>query len=118
MIDKKRPSIPRSVIALGLVSLFTDAAMEMIYPLIPVFISLLGSGAIVLGVIEGVAETTASLLKLFGGIISDRKGKRKIFILVGYSISSVIRPFTGLVSSAIFKNHYPEIIMEQGPESL
>jgi len=85
---------------LGIVSLFTDAASEMIYPLIPLYITALGSGAIMLGVIEGIAETTASLIKLISGIISDRIGKRKLLVLTGYTISSLIRPLTGLVTSA------------------
>jgi MFS family permease len=84
---------------LGLVSLFTDTATEMIYPLVPVYIAALGSGAILLGIIEGIAETTSSMLKLLTGIWSDRTGKRKLFVLIGYSISSVIRPLTGLVTS-------------------
>ena len=88
------------VIMLGIVSLFTDAASEMIYPLVPVYIAALGSGAILLGVIEGVAETTASMLKLISGIISDKIGKRKLLVLIGYSISSLIRPLTGMVTSA------------------
>ena len=85
---------------LGVVSLFTDAASEMIYPLIPVYVAALGSGAVILGVIEGVAETTAAVLKLVSGIISDRIGKRKGLVLAGYTISSIIRPVTGLVSAA------------------
>jgi MFS family permease len=89
-----------AVIMLGVVSLFTDSATEMIYPLIPVYVAALGSGAVVLGIIEGVAETTASMLKLLGGIISDKTGKRKILILIGYSISSLFRPLTGIVSAA------------------
>ncbi len=92
--------IPRAVILLGIVSLLTDAASEMIYPLIPVYVAALGSGAIVLGVIEGIAETTSSLLKLVSGIISDKIGKRKLLILVGYTLSSLVRPLTGLVSAA------------------
>jgi MFS family permease len=100
IIRDSKKSIPRLVIMLGIVSLFTDAASEMIYPLIPVYVAALGSGAILLGVIEGVAETTASMLKLISGIISDKIGKRKILVLIGYSISSVIRPLTGIVSSA------------------
>lgn len=96
-----RPSrIPRNVIALGLVSLFTDAASDMIYPLVPVFVAMLGSGALVLGVIEGVAETTAAMLKLASGIISDKIGKRKLLVVIGYGISTLIRPFTGIVSAA------------------
>lgn len=85
---------------LGVVSLFTDAASEMIYPLVPVFVASLGSGAIVLGFIEGIAETTAAMLKLATGIISDKTGKRKLFVVIGYTVSSFIRPLTGIVSSA------------------
>ena len=95
-----RKKIPRNVIVLGLVSLFTDVSSEMIYPLVPVFVTALGSGAIVLGVIEGVAETTASVLKLFSGILSDKIGKRKLLVVIGYSLSSLIRPFTGTVTAA------------------
>jgi MFS family permease len=97
---KNKSLIPRTVIMLGLVSLFTDAASEMIYPLIPFYIAALGSGAILIGVIEGIAETTASMLKLVSGIISDRIGKRKLLVVLGYTISSLVRPVTGLVTSA------------------
>lgn len=97
---KTKNRIPRVVILLGVVSLFTDTASEMIYPLIPVFVASLGSGAIVLGFIEGIAETTAAMLKLVTGIVSDKTGKRKLFVAVGYTISSLIRPLTGLVSAA------------------
>lgn len=100
MVSKTKKRIPKAVIMLGIVSLFTDAASEMIYPLIPVYIAALGSGAIILGLIEGVAETTASLLKLISGIISDKLGKRKLLVLIGYSISSLVRPLTGIVTSA------------------
>ncbi len=98
--DPRKGKIPRNVIVMGIVSLFTDGATEMIYPLIPIFVSALGSGAVILGVIEGVAETTAAMLKLFSGIISDKLRKRKLLVVIGYSISSLIRPFTGMVSGA------------------
>jgi len=97
---KNSKRIPAAVITLGLVSLFTDAATEMIYPLIPVFVAALGSGAVMLGIIEGVSESTSSLLKLVSGIISDRLGRRKSLVLAGYTISSIIRPLTGIVTSA------------------
>jgi MFS family permease len=100
MDSKLKKRIPITVIMLGVVSLFTDTATEMIYPLIPVYVAALGAGAVILGIIEGVAETTAALLKLFGGIISDKTGKRKIFVLVGYSVSSFFRPLTGVVNAA------------------
>ena len=99
-MKKSDHRIPLVVIMLGIISLFTDAASEMIYPLIPVYVAALGSGAVVLGIIEGVAETTAAMIKLISGIISDKIGKRKILVLIGYSISSLIRPLTGLVSAA------------------
>jgi MFS family permease len=92
--------IPRTVIALGVVSLLTDAATEMIYPLLPLFIVTLGSGAVALGIIEGLAESTASLLKLLSGILSDRTGKRKPLVVVGYTISTMVRPAIGLVTGA------------------
>jgi MFS family permease len=97
---KPTGKIPRAVIMLGIVSLFTDAATEMIYPLIPVYVAALGSGAIILGIIEGIAETTAAMLKLVSGVISDKTGKRKILVLIGYSVSSIFRPLIGIVSSA------------------
>lgn len=98
--DLDKDKIPLNVIVLGIVSLFTDAASEMIYPLVPIFVASLGSGAVILGVIEGVAETTAAMLKLFSGIISDKIQKRKLLVVIGYAISSLIRPFTGIVSGA------------------
>ena len=98
--DSGKGKIPNNVIVLGIVSLFMDAASEMIYPLVPIFVAALGSGAVILGVIEGVAETTAAMLKLFSGIISDRLRKRKLLVVIGYMISSLIRPFTGIVSAA------------------
>ena len=64
MIKFEKKHIPRTIIMLGVVSLFTDMATEMIYPLIPVYVAALGSGAVLLGIIEGVAETTDSMLKL------------------------------------------------------
>lgn len=98
--NSRRDKIPINVVVLGIVSLFTDAASEMIYPLIPVFVSALGSGPIILGIIEGVAETTSAMLKLLSGIISDKLKKRKLLVVIGYSISSLIRPLTGVVSAS------------------
>ena len=86
--------LSRTVKVLGLVSLFTDASSEMIYPLLPIFLtSVLGAGAIFLGVIEGIAEGTASILKGFSGYFSDKIGKRKSLIFAGYGLSTVAKPF-------------------------
>ncbi len=92
--------LPRTVWMLGFVSLFTDLSSEMIYPLLPVFLStVLGATALELGVIEGVAEATASLLKMISGMWTDRVQRRKPLILLGYSVSGMFRPLIGLVQS-------------------
>lgn len=89
--------MPRTVIALGVVSFFTDLSSEMIYPLLPVFLtSVLGAGALALGVIEGVAETTAGFLKVVSGVWTDRVARRKPFILAGYGLAGLVRPLIGL----------------------
>jgi len=95
-----KPSrLPSTVIVLGLVSFFTDFSSEMIYPLLPVFLStVLGAGAIALGVIEGVAEATASVLKIVSGYWTDKVGRRKPFILAGYGLASLVRPLIGLAN--------------------
>lgn len=92
--------LSRNVIILGLVSLLNDAASEMIYPLLPVFLTaVLGAGPAVVGVIEGIAESTASLLKLYSGYLSDRVKKRKGWVIAGYTISNVIRPLIAFAAS-------------------
>jgi len=88
--------ITGNVLILGLVSFFTDVSSEMIYPLLPLFLTgVLGAGPAFLGVIEGIAESTSSLLKLFSGIASDRVRRRKRLVLLGYSISALMRPLIG-----------------------
>jgi MFS family permease len=86
---------------LSAVSFFTDVSTEMIYPLLPVFLaSVLGANASFIGAIEGVAETTASLLKLVSGWWSDKVGSRKILVVIGYGIATVVRPFTAMAHTA------------------
>jgi MFS family permease len=94
MPEREPGKLSRTVKVLGLVSLFTDASSEMIYPLLPIFLtSVLGAGVVFLGVIEGIAEGTASILKGFSGYISDRLAKRKALILAGYGLSALTKPF-------------------------
>ncbi len=89
--------LPRTVIALGAVSLLTDLSSEMIYPLLPVFLSsVLGAGPLVIGAIEGAAESVAALLKLASGWWSDRLPRRKPLVVAGYGIASIARPLIGL----------------------
>ena len=93
-------SMGGNVLALGFVSLFNDISSEMIYPLLPLFLTeTLGAGAAMLGVIEGIAESTASVLKLFSGWLSDRLRKRKILAVVGYTISTITRPLIAIATA-------------------
>ena len=99
--QKPRPKLGRNVIGLGAVSFFTDVSTEMIYPLLPVFLAgVLGANASFIGAIEGTAETTASLLKLLSGWWSDKVSGRKPFVVTGYLIAAIVRPFTAATHSA------------------
>ena len=85
--------LTRNIFILGLVSLFTDLSSQMVFPLIPLFLtSVLGTGAYAVGIVEGAAETTASLLKVVSGYWSDKIKKRKPFVLFGYSLSTLTKP--------------------------
>ena len=95
-----RGGLSRNVVILGFVSLLNDGASEMIYPLLPAFLTaVLGAGPAALGVIEGIAEATASLLKLYSGYLSDRVKRRKGWIVAGYSLSNIIRPLIAFSTS-------------------
>jgi len=92
--------LPQNVWSLGWVSFFNDVSSEMIYPLMPLFLTqVLGAGLVFVGLIEGIAESISSFLKLFSGWFSDRFKRRKGIILFGYSLASVTRPFIGLATS-------------------
>jgi len=95
----KNGKISKNVIILGLVSFFNDFASEMVYPVVPIFLTtVLGAPASIVGVIEGIAETTASLLKVFSGWLSDKLQKRKAFAIWGYTFSTFSKPIIGLAS--------------------
>lgn len=92
--------VPRTVVALGLVSMFTDLSSEMIYPLIPVFLTtVLGAGALALGVIEGVAESTAAVFKIVSGWWTDSVKRRRPFIVAGYGIAGAVRPLIAFATT-------------------
>ena len=96
----KTPFLPRTVIVLGLVSFLNDTASEMITPLLPIFLTTtLGAGPAVVGLVEGVAEATASLLKLVSGRMADKGVNHKGLVLGGYSVSNLARPLIGLALS-------------------
>ena len=95
-----RRALGRNVISLSAVSFFTDVSSEMIYPLIPTFLSVvLGASASAVGVVEGAAESTAALLKLFSGWLSDRARRRKPLVLAGYTLAGVVRPLIAFAHS-------------------
>ncbi len=95
--------IPSSIWALGFVSLLMDISSEMIHSLLPVFmITVLGTGVWVIGLIEGGAEATALIVKVFSGVLSDRWGKRKPLALLGYGLGAVSKPLFALATSASF----------------
>ena len=96
--EKAKYKLGRNVLALGAVSLFTDLSSQMVYPLIPTFLAALGVSPAILGLIEGIAESTASLFRTVFGRMSDKLQKRKIFIIFGYGLSAISRPFFYIAS--------------------
>ncbi|WP_260961618.1 MFS transporter [Pseudomonas citri] len=104
-----RAHLPRGVIALGFVSLCMDTSSELVHSLLPVFlVSVLGVSAMSVGIIEGVAEATAAIVKVFSGTLSDWIGKRKPLVLLGYGLAALTKPLfplaqgLGLVLTARF----------------
>lgn len=96
--------LPRNVFAIGFVSLLNDASSEIIYPLLPVFLATLGASPAVIGLIEGAAESVSSLLKLFAGYFSDRLGKRKGIVVIGYGLANLMRPLLA------FTHSWPQVL--------
>ena len=93
--------IPRVIWILGLASLSMDLSSEMIHSLLPVFlVSVLGVGAGALGLIEGVAEATASIAKVFSGVWSDHLRRRKPLVVFGYGLAALVKPLFPLANSA------------------
>jgi MFS family permease len=97
--ERKFFGFGKNVFVAGLVSFFMDVSSEMIYPLVPLFLSnVLGVNKSVIGLIEGIAESTASLLKTFSGWLSDRIGNRKWLMAAGYGISTLSRPIVAIAT--------------------
>ncbi|HJQ20436.1 MAG TPA: MFS transporter [Gemmatimonadaceae bacterium] len=101
-MNTRRASLGRNVLALGIVSFFTDVSSEMIYPLLPVFLtSVLGATPGMLGAIEGAAETTAAFVKLASGWWSDRVRRRKPLVIAGYTLAAAMRPLVAIAQSGM-----------------
>ncbi|MGD1921173.1 MAG: MFS transporter [Pleurocapsa sp.] len=100
MLKTPIKNIPRNVWILGFVSLFTDTASKIIQSLLPLFlVSVLGANLVTVGTIEGIAESTASILKIFSGALSDYLGKRKELAIAGYGLSALVIPIFALANS-------------------
>jgi MFS family permease len=96
----KIKQLPRNVWVVTITSFLTDVSSEMIFNLIPLFlVNVLGVRTNIVGLIEGVAETTASLLKIVSGTISDRIGKRKSLAVLGYGLSAFSKPLLYFANS-------------------
>lgn len=103
MFRRFKEGLSRNVVILGVVSALTDISSEMLYPVIPIFLTtVLNAPMSIVGIIEGIAESTASILKIFGGYISDRFRKRKIFIVWGYSLSAISKPLMAFANTWIY----------------
>ncbi len=95
--------LPRGVWALGLVSLFMDLSSEMIHALLPVYlVTVLGASMVEVGVIEGIAEATAMIVKIFSGVLSDWLGRRKLLAAVGYGLAAFTKPVFPLAASLLW----------------
>jgi MFS family permease len=92
-------ALPRTVIGLGLVSLFTDASSEIIFPLLPAFLLSLGASGAFIGLVEGAADLVASALKALTGWLADRRARLKPLVLAGYGLSTVVRPLVALATA-------------------
>lgn len=94
---ERRPAIPKTVWALGFVSMFMDISSEMIHALLPLFLTAtLGASVAMVGIIEGIGESTAAIVKVFSGYLSDRLGRRKPLILLGYGLGAASKPLFAL----------------------
>jgi MFS family permease len=102
MGEAAKRALPRGVIVLGLVSLFMDTSSELIHSLLPAFmVSVLGLNILTVGLIEGLAESTAAVTKIFAGVISDWIGRRKPLVLLGYGLAALSKPLFPLASGAV-----------------
>src|SRR4030088_2918888 len=91
--------VPSGVWALGFVSMFMDMSSEMIHALLPVYlVTVLGTSTLTVGLIEGIAEATGQITKIFSGALSDRLGMRKVFVALGYGLAACTKPIFPLAS--------------------
>jgi MFS family permease len=102
MVMKSRSFLKRTILLVSFVSLFTDIASEMLYPVMPVYLRSIGFSVLLIGILEGVAEATAGLSKGYFGHLSDTRRKRVPFIRTGYSLSAVSKPLLALFTFPVW----------------
>src|SRR4029450_13455051 len=94
------PRIPAGIWVLGFVSMLADISSEMIHSLLPIFmVSVLGASALTVGLVEGVAEATALIVKVFSGTLSDYLGRRKMLAVIGYGLGAFSKPLFAIAAS-------------------
>ena len=104
LMSTQRASIPRTVWALGFVSLFMELSSELVHALLPVFlVTMMGMSVTALGVLEGTAEATA-LIKVFSGPLSDYLGRRKGLRLLGYGLAALTKPLFPLATTPVWRS--------------
>lgn len=91
--------LPKAVVGLGLVSLFTDASSEAIFPLLPAFLTMLGASNAFIGFLEGAADLVSNVLKYLTGVVADRRARLKPLVLAGYGVSTAIRPLVAFAAA-------------------
>src|SRR2546422_4393565 len=100
ILDCREMKVPRTVWVLGFVSLCMDLSSELVHGLLPVFMTaVLGASTLAVGVVEGIAEATASIVKVFSGVLSDRLGRRKPLVVFGYALAAASKPLFPLAGS-------------------
>ena len=103
ILNAQRAGLPRTVWALGFVSLFMDASSELVHSLLPLYMATsLGASMFLIGIVEGVAEATAQVVKVFSGTLSDLLGKRKMLTVIGYGLAALSKPVFPLASSIVW----------------
>src|SRR3954464_13079964 len=100
VVENTPPRVPRAVWALGFLTLLIDVSSELIHSVLPVFmVTALGTSVLAVGLIEGLAEATALIMKVFSGVLSDYFGRRKPLALLGYGLAAVSKPLFALATT-------------------
>src|SRR5208282_2417385 len=103
--SEHEPSAARNIYTFGITSFLNDTATEMAYWVLPAFLVSLGAGPAQLGVIEGVAESVASIAKLFSGYLTDRIDRRKPVVVAGYLVANAVKPILAMVTA------WPQVLL-------